>query len=238
MKPESEEWFLPGLYKTKEEAIKGIHETKRYASDALDKVKAAEKAPEAEATDPLAELENYGVPKEVMAKVISEGSRQALQQLLEPMTRRIEADRKIVAMYPDYGKNFDDLAAFVESQPELTLKVNRAEAAGEFLLARELAWLNYERHTVSKAAEANSTKRGRQIEKAKDTMVDASVGKPSQAETRTRPAVASPNDLSEDKFTDLMELAKAGHPSPLWRQTIGAVLEREYPTVFGPQPTP
>lgn len=232
------EWFLPGLYKTKEEAIKGIHETKRYASDALDKANAAKTEPKAEEADPLTDLENYGVPKDVMGKAITAGAQKALQQLLEPMAKRIDADRKIVTLYPDYGKNFEDLAAFVESEPELMQKVNRAEAAGEFLLARELAWLNYERFNASKAERAKESKRGQQVERAKETMADAAVTKPSQAETRTRPAVPSPNDIPEEKFADLLELAKAGYPTPLWKSTIGATLEREYPSVFGPTPTP
>lgn len=232
------EWFLPGLYKTKEEAIKGIHETKRYASDAVDRANAAKTEPPVEEVDPLSDLENYGVPKDVMSKAITVGAQKALRELLEPMTKRIDADRKIVSMYPDYEKNFTDLAAFVESEPELMQKVNRAEAAGEFLLARELAWLNYERFTASKAERAKTTTRGQQVERAKETMADAAVTKPSQAESRTRPAAPSPNDIPDEKFADLLELAKAGYPTPLWKSTIGATLEREYPSVFGPTPTP
>jgi hypothetical protein len=240
------EWFLPGLYKTQEDAIKGIHETKRYASEALDRKKAAEAeleklktpAPAETVSDPLTELEVYGVPKELMQKAIESGSKRAMQQIFEPMARRIDADQKIVSMYPEYGPKFTELAAFVESQPELKQKVERAESSGEFLLARELAWLNFERFNAAKSAEVTSKKTEHQVAAAKEKMADAAVTKPSQAETRTRPSAQSPNDIPDEKFTDLMELAKAGYPSPLWRSTIGAVLEREYPTVFGPTPTP
>jgi hypothetical protein len=67
--PVEPEWFIPGSYKTKEEAIKGIAETRKWASEGWDRVKAMEpllqKAPAQPAepeNDPLTELENFGVP--------------------------------------------------------------------------------------------------------------------------------------------------------------------------------
>ena len=233
------EWFLPGLYKTREEADKGIRETKRYASEAMTRAKEAERRlepvePPKPPSDPLSELENYGVPKELMAKAMELIARETLQKTLEPAAKRMEADAKIVSMYPEYQTKFNDLTAFVESDPELLSKVTRAEAAGEFLLARELAWLNYERaNAVRKVAEVTQEQE-RRVTEARRTMPDATVMKPSQSESRTKPVEPSPNNLSEKQFDDLVELAKAGYNQPLWRNTIGLQLERDYPSIFGP----
>lgn len=240
---EGADWFLPGLYKTQEDAIRGVHETKRYASEAVDRAKATEAElsrmrealmPKQVAPDPLAEMENYGVPREPLQTAIEAVARQSIEKMFAPMQKRIEADQKIVELFPEYQPKFSELAAFVDSQPELKEKVVRAEAAGEFLLARELAWLNYERSKVAQESAVVASAATHRENEAKRTMADAMVTKPSQAESRATPIEDSPNNLSGEQFTDLISLAKSGYAQPLWRQTIGTVLAKQYPDVFGP----
>ncbi len=233
------EWFIPGSYKTREEAIKGIAETRKWASEGWDRVKAMEPllskptpAPEPE-SDPLVELENFGVPRAALKSAIEQLSQQTVTKMFEPAIRKMEADRQIVSKYPEYQDNFDSLSQFVQNQPELLEKVTRAENAGEYLLARELAWLHYERGgKVAKAQELTAANTER-VEKAKAVMADAAVVKPSATDSRTDDAYFSPNQIPENKFNDLIELAKAGYPQQLWKNTIGAGLERDYPSVFG-----
>lgn len=231
-------WFLPGLYKTQDEAIRGIHETKRYASELQDRVRTVQQtvAPEAPAqpvADPLDSLENYGVPKEPF-KVAMEGiAKSTIQQIFGPAVAKMQADAAIVAKFPEYQSNFEKLTAYVESQPELNEKITRAERAGEYLLARELAWLNYERSNGVVAQAEMQVRNAERVTKAQEAKADAAVMKPSMAESRTADVIESPNNMSDEKFTDLIALAKSGYQNPLWRATIGTQLAQQYPDVFG-----
>jgi hypothetical protein len=154
--------------------------------------------------------------------------------MFAPAIRKMEADREIITRYPEYQQNFDKLSQFVQGEPALLEKVNRAEAAGEYLLARELAWLHFERGNQVAKAQDLVDQNSKRVEKAQGVMADAAVV-PSAADSRGQDEWLSPNKISDEKFVDLMSLAKAGYPTQLWKNTIGAVLERDYPSVFGPE---
>lgn len=237
------EWFLPGMYKTRDEAIKGFHETKRYASDAVTgrqelaaKVEQLEKVlnPPKPPPDPLSELEAYGVPRAPMERAIQALAQQTVSKMFEPGLRQIQADKQIVSMYPEYETKFGEVAAFVDSNKELSAKVSRAEQAGEYLLARELAWLNFERAQMGARQQELAEQGSQRVEKAKEQMVNAAVPKQGQTTARTEMWNDSPNAIPDEKFSQMIDLSKAGYGNQLWRSTIGAVLARDHPDVFGP----
>jgi hypothetical protein len=184
-------------------------------------------------SDPLEELENFGVPKAALRSAIEQLSQQTVTKMFEPAVKKMEADRQILSKYPEYGDNFDKLSQFVQGQPELLEKVTKAESAGEFLLARELAWLHFERENQVAKAQDLTERNAERVEKAQAAKADAAVTRATAADTRTQDEWFSPNQISDEKFGNLLDLAKAGYPQQLWKSTIGAVLERDYPSVFG-----
>lgn len=240
--PETEqkpEWFAALGYKSPEEAIKGFNETRRWAKEGWDQVNALKAVtPQPQAApppDPLAELENFGVPQKPLKEAIQSLAVQAVQQMFAPAVQRMNADAEIKSRYPEYESNFEKLTQFVESDAELKEKVIRAENAGEFLLARELAWLNYERAGALQKSQDLVDRNQQRVAQAESVKADAAVTKPSAADARTNDVWDSPNNIPDEKFTDLMALAKAGYPQQLWKNTIGRVLEKQYPSVFGPE---
>jgi len=241
-KPTSEpgEKLFLGKWKSEEEAIRGYHEAVHMGNSAkaerdilasrLSKIEQTLAPPVKEETDPLAEFEIYGVPKEVAERAMKHSAQKAVQELFAPTFSRIQADQAIVEKYPEYRDRFNDLTQFVDANPDVRNSVEEAEAAGKFGLAREYAWLRFVNSNVQKIETQLKEEAAIRTEEIKAVRKDASVGTPSRTSARTKP---SEEGLSPERFQYLKDLAKAGHPAPLWRETIGATLPKDFDNLLG-----
>jgi len=239
-----------GQYKSLEEAERGLHETRRYAREAKEEAASAQaelarlrsqfapQRPES-TTNPFDDLSAIGVPKEPLEAAMRAIVQETIQKTFGPAAQRVQADQQILKEFPQYGERFEEMQQFVESVPDLKAKVDRAEADGQYLLAREVAWLNFERQ-IAQTRQAELEAQGQQrVETAQSKMADAAVTKPSQATARTqKQSKGSPNDLPDEDYQRLINLAKSGHSAPLWRETIGWALAQQNPEMFGPEGGP
>lgn len=242
--PTSGEKLVLGKWKSEEEAQRGIAELARFATTQksenealktkLDAVSAAlsvlnggkANGQSNQPIDPLDELEALAIPKEPVSKAIQASVRQQIEAMLKPVADRQAADKAVVEMYPDYEQEFDPMMKFLNENPEIKSEVEYAESQGQYLLARKYAWLNYER-----LGRADAQKRGEQRGKSRqervaETLPDASIGSPNaRSDSRTPPAQS--DWPSDDRMKYLKDMAQAGHPDLLWRETLGRILKSQ-----------
>lgn len=75
--------------------------------------------------NPYDQLSEVGVPTEALREAI----RAEVRQEFEPISRGFQARGRMIAQHPDYTKFEADVAAFVQSDPELNQTYNRLFAA-------------------------------------------------------------------------------------------------------------
>ncbi len=250
----AEKKLIAGKYETLEAAEKGIHELTQFANqkaaneEALArKVEAMETAlramtgvaapkPAPEAVDPLETLEKeWGLPKEPIEKALDQKVDQRLQAMFKPILDRQKADQEIVKQFPEYEKEFDGLLEFLEKNPAVKQRVEYAERQGEYLMAREYAWLQFERtNREVKQANVNGKVKEREVKKAEE-LQDAGVTQVVRNDSRKPPGetpAAPAADWPDAKRMEYLQgLAARGHQDVLWRETIGKILEKQgFPT--------
>ena len=227
--PETKEELIAGKWKTNEDAEKGVHELIQYAKRAMDRVSELEakipKPVQEEVIDPVLKLEQMtGIPHQTMNEAIEAKASEVVTKMFAPAIAKIQADQEVIAKIPDYEKEFPKLQAFVDANPDIRKAVSEAEGAGQYVLAREWAWMKFD-HSRRSEQEARLKDEGKKREeRVKETTADAGVLKPGQTEARTAPAEPQ---LSDERFGQLVEMARSGHPSLLWRETIGKNLPKD-----------
>jgi hypothetical protein len=175
--------------------------------------------------DPLEQMESYGMPRELMQKVVDRQVEQALDRKFTPAIRRMEADQKIVEKYPEYQTEFKAIDSFVETTPDVREQVEELNKAGNYLAARQIAFLNWKlasaQSEVAKVAETTAVRK----EEKKDALMDSGVGKPRRADSHTTPARG---ERTPEEMKKLVDLYKAGHTTPYLR----AMLDSQLPSNF------
>jgi len=175
--------------------------------------------------DPLDEFESYGVPKQLMAKVVGSEIEKAFDRKFGPAIKRMDADQKIVAKYPEYQAEFKAIDSFVESTPDVREQVEELNAAGNYLAARQIAYLNWKLASAQSEATKTAETTAARKEEAKDARMDAGVGKPRRADSHTTPK-KDPMEPAEKER--LIKLYKEGHTTPYLR----AMLDSQLPANF------
>ena len=178
--------------------------------------------------DPLDEIENYGVPKELIAKVVDHRVKQGFTELFTPMIEKSQADQKIIEKYPDYQEHFSEIEKFVESDPDLSLEVAGLNKTGNYLAARRSAYLNWKVAQANAVAEQKVAADSARKEEATTARRDAGVGSTRRADTRTAPVREG---LTPEKEKDLLDLYHAGHPAPYLRAKLDGMLPSEFDNI-------
>lgn len=234
------EKLLGGKYESIEEAEKGIHqllqdrkaaqETASTAQAELERIRGAVvangHAPEPP-PDPMSELEMLGFPKEIIERAIEHKLRAVIAADAKPYQERVAADKEIIAKYPDYEKRFEDLNGWLSQHKDIEAQVLLAENAGHYTLAREFAWLQFDRDQSVKAQNEATEAAAETTVKRTERRSDARTFQPSQTTDTRTPPVENRNIIGKDEFQKLTDLARAGYEQPLWRRTIGETLPKE-----------
>jgi hypothetical protein len=239
--PESEPTSEPTLvvtgelakkYKTPEELTRGYFEAVRMGNEAkvrLDSVaQAAAPGPTPVEVDPLDDIENYGVPKELIARGMRKAAREALTEYFAPALQATQADKQIVEKYPEYQEKFSEIERFAQSSPEVWAQVESLNQAGQQFAARQIAYLNWKVAESTKAATTVVAADTARKTEAKDARRDAGVGATRRADTRTAP-VEKERTPEEEKR--LLDLYKAGHPQPYLRSKLDGLLGPDFDNV-------
>ena len=230
-----------GKYRSLEEAERAYHESVRMGNsakaeaDALKaRLAAVEQVTKGESTspeepDPLAEMESYGMPRKLMQDAIDKRAsikaKEAIQEYFGPALRRAEADQKIIEAHPEYSEKFKEIEGFVEAQPEVRQQVEALNASGNFLAARQIAYLNWKVAESQRVAAAVETVTAAQTAETKASRKDAGVGSTRRSDSRT----TAPKDVdtAEDRNRKL-ELYKAGHQAPYLRSVFDGMLPPDF----------
>lgn len=186
--------------------------------------------------DPTDELETLGLPKEPLVRAMEGVFRRTLMQMGQEeaarQTARVEADQAVIQEFPEYKEKHGELVAWLETEPQVKAQVLEAERAGYHRLAREFAWLRFNRSAAAKA-EQNATAAAEEATRKK---VEA------RADARTLPVTQDPNarlvkteeQLAEERnlisakeMERLVGLARAGYEAPLWRRAFGETLPKD-----------
>lgn len=206
-------WF--GKYDAEDEAERGYFESVRMGNEAKARADAAEARlaaidaaarpkPEPEA-DPFEEIEAYGVPREVIRRGMQRVARETFDEIAKPGMERMVADQKILEQFPDYGERFDSIKSFVDENDLVKGQVVELEQKGNFLAARQIAYLNWKLSDHAKAeTELLEAQRTRTDEVVK-SRVDAGTGATPKTEGRT------PSTNGTERRAQLLERAKVGH---------------------------
>lgn len=249
------ESLIAGKWKTPAEAEKGVHELIHMAKSAMqerdafktkvDAMTAAlsaisgggtpqngDSAPKDPMSEALSELESIAIPSEPIAKAIQIGVQREIQNMLKPVAERQRADQEIVKLYPDYEKEFDGVLEFLEKNADIKKEVEYAEAQGQYLLARKYAWLNFDRQARAPRQQGETEKKAqKREERVRETLPDAGVGVAGQRSEGRAPAPTA-DWPTEERMGYLKDMAKAGHPDILWRETIGRILTNQgFPSI-------
>lgn len=225
-----------GKYKTLEEAERGYWESANAMNLAKAEADAAKArladvqkvatgtAPAGE-SDPLDEIENYGVPKAVIAKAIQKVARDEINAMFAPAMQRAEADKQIIQTHPEYQERFGEIERFVEGSPEIAQQVIQLNNSGNYLAARQIAYLNWKVSEGAKAVETKVAAESARKEEVKDARRDAGVGSTRRADTRT--AGEKPVKTPEEEKR-LLDLYKSGHPTPYLRHKLDGLLPSNF----------
>lgn len=221
--------LIYGKYKTPEDAERGYWEAVRMGNEAKARFDAVEKVvapgPTPAAEDPDAEVELYGMPKEVIGRIVDRRTRAAIAEYFAPAIQATNADKQILEKYPEYGEHFGEIEAFAKGSPEVWGQIEALNGAGQQFAARQIAYLNWK---VAAAEQANVTKAAAETvrkEEAKESRRDAAVGGSRRADTRTTPAVKGPTAEEEAK---LLDLYKQGHTAPYLRAKLDSFLGPDF----------
>jgi hypothetical protein len=224
-------------YQSKEEAEAGLTSLLNTVQDvqtkllqAEQKLAALQEPPKPEVKDPADELATWGLPSEPIKNVMKQVFTQMLEEAVKPAQERIEADKQIIAKYPEYKEKFNDLSQWLETKPELKSQVLEAERAGHYTLAREYAWLHYTRNGAAKQETEMKAEAQVQAAETKRQKADARTMTTSQSpEPRPRPEdeLEARRFIKADEMERLVTLAQAGYEAPLWRRAIGELLPKE-----------
>jgi len=234
--------LLGNKYTSIEEAEKGIHQLlqdRKAAQDSatnahaeLERIRgavvanghaAAEPPP-----DPMSELEMLGFPKDIMERAIEHKLRAVIAADAKPFNERVAADKEIVGKYPDYEKQFDELSSWLGQHKDIEKQVLLAENAGHYTLAREFAWLQFDRDKAARTETQTTDAAAETAVKRTEKRSDARTFQPSQTtEARIPPPAENRNVIGKDEFQKLTDLARAGYEQPLWRRTIGETLSKD-----------
>lgn len=247
----AEKKLIAGKFETVEAAEKGIHEMgqlisqKTASEEALTrKAEALEAAlravvgvkpaaePAPEAVDPLESLEKeWGLPKAPIEKALEQKVEQKLQAMFKPIVDRQKADAEIVKQFPEYEKSFDGLLEFLEKNPKVKEQVEYAERQGQYLMAREYAWLQFERTVRNEQKVSTNGVAKVQAEKRAEALQDAGVTAATRSDGRKPPGEAvreTGGDWPDAKRMEYLQgLAQRGHQDVLWRETIGKILDKQ-----------
>jgi hypothetical protein len=218
-----------GKYKTPEEAERGYFEAVRMGNEAKSRLDTVEKAvapgPTPAAEDPDAEVELYGMPKEVIGRIVDRRTRAAIAEYFAPAIQATNADKQIVERYPDYAEKFSEIEKFAQSSPEVWQQIEALNGAGQQFAARQIAYLNWKVSTAAQAEETKATAETARKTEAKDTRRDAGVGTSRRADTRTTPEIKGPTAEEEAR---LLGLYKQGHTAPYLRAKLDGFLGPDF----------
>lgn len=235
--------LIAGKWKTKEEAEKGIHELIGYTKTALDRAEKADadrnrlieglagllnpQVGNGKTTDPWTEWESVAaVPKEVLQKTLDAYFDRKLADMSAPLVAKQQADQEIIKLYPDYVKEFDNLTAWVEQNPEIKADIEYAVGKGEHLMARKYAWRLYDQARKALGQEKMAEKVKERTEKRVVERADAGLlggtGTGGQL-----PAEDEHKWPDAERMKYLKNLYDQGHQDPLLRETIGKMLDRQ-----------
>jgi ribosomal protein S19E (S16A) len=229
-----------GKWKDGEEAKKGYFHALNLAKSALaerDALKAQLGQPPSpraempaqreEQRDAIKQLEDYGVPSEVIGRAIDERARATLMEILTPMATQMQAETYMADKYGDqWSKNKPEVELFIQSDPILNAQVNAARAKGEFSIANEFAFLRYKDDRgarTEEALKANDEVRKEIVDQARK---DAGIVGSKRAEGRDSDKKAE-GGVTAARFEKMKENARAGYSNELWRETIGRSLPDE-----------
>lgn len=168
-----------------------------------------------------------GFPKDAIEKAIRQTIKTVVAEEAKPYNERISADQAIIAKYPKYQERFGDLQEWLKANPEIEGQVLLAENAGHFTLAREFAWLQFDRDNAGKTETKGVEEAAKAAEKRAEARSDARTFKPSQTTEVRTPPVEDRKIVKRDELDRLTQLAKDGYEAPLWRRTIGETLPKE-----------
>lgn len=226
-----------GKYKTIEEAERGYWESTHAMNSAkaeadtlrrqVEGVKQATGTTPAE-QDPLDEIESYGVPRPVIEKVTRRIARDEINAMFGPAIEKSKADQTIITKYPEYQERFGEIEKFVEASPEIAEQVTQLNGSGNYLAARQIAYLNWKVSQANAVAETKAAAESARKEEVKDARRDAGVGATRRADTRTAPVKP---EVSKDEEKRLLDLYKAGHQAPYLRHKLDSLLPPNFDEV-------
>jgi hypothetical protein len=228
--------LIYGKYKTTEEAERGYFEAARMGNEAKARADAAEAAlaaarqviapgPTPASEDPLDAIENYGVPKELIAAAIEDRVRKAIPAYFAPALAVTAADKAIIEAHPEYAEKFSEIEAHAQSDPAVWGQIEELNSKGNYLAARQIAYLNWKVASTVQAVENESKAKADRTAEAKNARVDAGVGSTRRSDTRTA-QVKPETSAAEEKR--LLDLYKAGHPQPYLRSKLDSVLGPDF----------
>lgn len=214
-----------GKYKTTEEAERGYFEAVRMGNEAKSKLDTVQKTvvdgPTPVEEDPLDSIENYGVPKDLIARAIDSRVQKGIGEYFRPAIQISQADKQIIEKYPDYQEKFSEIEAHAQGDPEVWQQINELNQGGNYLAARRVAYLNWKVAQANAAVEHKTAAESARKEEVKDARRDAGVGATRRSDSRT--AADKPPVSAEDEKR-LIDLYKSGHTTPYLRHKLDGLL--------------
>ena len=221
----------PNKYKSKEEEEKGWKEaialiTKLKEENAELRTHIPAPKKEDPPVDPLASLEDYGIPPDAIRSVLKTLVDQELEARMMPLSRAAEAEQYMTKNHPAYSKYLDDVVQFVEGDPETQDVVQTLIDQGKITQARVYAWNQFrlvrgpdlEVELKEKAEAGNAG--------LKQKKIDA---KPIPGQTNPMRVQQSDKEAWNKKAQELLAKAhRTGDARPYYAHVIGSTLDSKY----------
>lgn len=158
--PETPPVKLAGKYDTVEALVEGHEHAQSHITnlsaenkalrDALALLNKGEQpAPEPE-DDPLAELDQYGIPRPALERAIEKTAARTVQQFFKPMLEMAQATEDFNRTHPEFAQHAPSVEQFVRSTPQVQAVVEALASVGKIKEAKEYAWTSFRVANASK----------------------------------------------------------------------------------------
>jgi hypothetical protein len=111
--------------------------------------------------------------------------KKAIPAYFAPAIAISTADKAIIEAHPEYAEKFSEIEAHAQSDPTVWGQIEELNSKGNYLAARQIAYLNWKVASTVQAVENESKAKADRTAEAKNARMDAGVGSTRRSDTRT-----------------------------------------------------
>jgi len=173
-------------------------------------------------------LEDLGLPPQILKRAVSQEASEVVNKLFQPLIGEATAEQHMLESVPGYTAEVgNSVNKWVQSHPEVKDLVERARGAGEYVLAKEWAYLRYQQEHATQLNEAQQANKQVRDEVVKEAKKSAGITKSRNTATQESRKPKDDKYMESTDFQKLVQSERDGYPKGLARWAVGDKLPDE-----------